>query len=89
MKDDPMTKASPFRTICEVLREVNDLHQNATTHDEKCRTLLLEAVNMGKRMDRALQEDNGRRLSEDGYWEPNPNFKKIGAKRKAAAKAKR
>jgi hypothetical protein len=83
MPVDCMKKASPFRTICEVLREINDIHQNATKHDELCRAKLLEAVNMAKRMDRALQEDNGRRLSEDGWWEPNPDFKRIGAKRKA------
>ena len=80
---DPMKKASPFRTICEVLREINDLHQEATPHDEKCRALLLEAVNMGKRMDRALREDNGRTLAADGWWVKNGDHKKDAAKRKA------
>jgi hypothetical protein len=81
-----MTKASQFRTICEVLREINDLHQEATPHDEAVRIKLLEAVNMGKRMDRTLREDNGRTLAADGWWVKNPGFKKIEAKRKARAK---
>jgi hypothetical protein len=88
MPDNVMTRSGPFRTVCEVLREVNDLHQEATPHDEAVRAKLLEAVMMAKRMDRALQEDNGRRLSADGYWEPNPNFKKIAKRRKARARAK-
>lgn len=83
---DAMKKASPFRTVCEVLREVNDLHQEATEHDEAVREKLLEAMNMAKRMDRALREDNGRTLADDGWWKPNPNFKRIAKKRKAKKK---
>jgi hypothetical protein len=85
---DDLIKASKFRTVCEVLREIGDLHNQATPHDEAIRGKLAEAINMCKRMDRALQEDNGRRLSEDGWWVKNPAFKKIEAKRKAAKRAR-
>jgi hypothetical protein len=81
-KENPMTKSGPFRTICEVLREINDLHQESTPHDELIRGKLLEAVNMGKRMDKALREEYGHRLSDEGYWEKNPNFKKIQKRRR-------
>ena len=49
-----LKEAARVRTVCEVLREINDLHQEQTTHDKAVRKLLCEAEDMGKRMSRKL-----------------------------------
>lgn len=78
--------ACRLRTVCEVLREIGDLHQEATAHDEKIRGKLYEAINMAKRMDKALKETHGYKLGPDGWWKPNQDHEQDAAKRKAALK---
>ena len=75
-----------LRTVCEVLREIGDSHQEATAHDEKIRAKLLEAIGMAKRMDKALKEVHGYKLGPDGWGEPNPDHKADAARRKARVK---
>ena len=60
------------RTICEVLREINDLMQGERKH-EQVLPLLREAEGMAKRMSRKLFE-NDMRYDED-WWHLNPNIK--------------
>ena len=46
--------AHGYRTICEVFREINDMHQGNSPVDRKTRKLLVECENMVKRMSRRL-----------------------------------
>ena len=62
------------RTICEVLREINDLHQEQTNHDKVIRNKLKEAEQMAKRMDKKLLSYN-KKYSKD-WWEKNPDYEK-------------
>lgn len=74
--------ASMRRTICEVIREINDLHQgigvhpaetsSSKLHDEQVRALCREAQDMGKRMARKLLEYN-KAVFRD-WWAANPDF---------------
>jgi hypothetical protein len=66
-----MRDASHSRTVCEVLREINDLHQGDTQIDISTRALLREAVDMAKRMDRKLKEYNQQWDSQ--WWDDNPD----------------
>jgi hypothetical protein len=59
------------RTICEVLREINDLHQDSTEHSVLTRKKIFEAYEMGKRMAKKLYEYN--RAFDKGWWEANPD----------------
>jgi len=36
-----MKRSPPVRTVCEVLRDINDLHQEQTEHDKKVRVMLI------------------------------------------------
>ncbi len=67
-----MRNASKHRTICEVLREINDLHQGANEHDVMVRMKLAEAQAMAKRMSRKLLEYN-KEVYRD-WWEKNKDF---------------
>lgn len=62
-----MRESHDYRTICEVLREINDLAQNSI----EIRKLLVEAQDMAKRMSRKMVE-----YSKDwdkGWWDRNPD----------------
>lgn len=72
---------SKFRTVCEVLREIGDAHQEATLHDKMILGKLVEAINMAKRMDKALREVHGYELGPDGWWEINYDFEKDATRR--------
>lgn len=60
------------RTICEVLREINDLHQGPEVQDLRTRVLLKEAHDMAKRMARKLYEYNKEAFA--GWWAENPDY---------------
>jgi len=66
--------ASKQRTICEVLREINDLHQGGSAVDKEVRRLLAEAEDMGKRMSKKLKEYN--KEVYRGWWDKNPDYEK-------------
>jgi hypothetical protein len=66
-----MRDAAHSRTVCEVLREINDIHQGDTQIDISTRAMLREAVDMAKRMDRRLKEYN--QEWDKDWWENNPN----------------
>lgn len=66
-----MRDAAHSRTICEVLREINDIHQGDTQIDISTRAMLREAVDMAKRMDRRLKEYN--QEWDKDWWENNPD----------------
>jgi len=63
----PKIWASHKRTICEVLREIGDLHQ-----DEQTMALLLEATGMAKKMARKLLEYNKDVFAD--WWAKNPDY---------------
>lgn len=64
--------AQKVRTICEVLREINDLHQKYTEHDDIVRKKLCEAEKMAKRMDAKLLSYN-KKYSRT-WWDKNPDY---------------
>jgi hypothetical protein len=70
--DSHRNRVSKKRTICEVLREINDLHQTGSEDDEKVRELLREAQDMGKRMSRKLLHYN-KEVFKD-WWEENQDY---------------
>jgi RPA family protein len=72
--DEEMRSAYSMRTLCEVLREINDLHQEQTTHDKIIRVKLCEAEDMAKRMSIALLGYHKKIFS--GWWNRNPNWEK-------------
>ena len=78
-----MKRASSFRTICEVHREIFDL---CGLLDEHTGTLLrrkvLEAFIMGKKMDRKLREYKSD--WDSGFYERNIDHRQDSKRRKAA-----
>ena len=71
----PLMKfASHKRTICEVLREINDIHQGSNEHDKTTRQLLLEAQILAKKMSNKLLDYNKEVFAE--WWEDNPDYEK-------------
>jgi len=62
------------RTICEVLREINDLAQNDTEQDIKIRKLLAEAFHMAKKMGHKLYEYN--KKFDRGWWTKHSEYEK-------------
>ena len=61
------------RTICEVLREINDTLQGNPIH-KVILPKLREAESMAKRMSKKLVEYNKNIYA--GWWEKNPNYEK-------------
>lgn len=77
-----MRSAAAMRTLCEVLREIADMHQDTTSlHDAQVRHKLKECESMSKRMGTALLKYNKRFDKE--WWEQNPNYEKNLKKRMA------
>jgi hypothetical protein len=66
-----MRGASNSRTICEVLREINDIHQGRSVTDERTRHLLAEAEAMAKKMSAKMLEYNREAFAD--FWEANPD----------------
>ena len=62
-----------FRTICEVLREINDLHQTDSDADKQTRQKLIEAEGMAKRMSKKLFKDNKKLYKK--FWKSTPGKK--------------
>ena len=62
-----MRAVSNSRTICEVLREINDMHQIVCEHDAIIRDKLVEAESMAKRMSYKLLEYNENVYRD--FWE--------------------
>jgi len=69
-----MKRSPPVRTVCEVLRDINDLHQEQTEHDKKVRVMLMDAEDMCKRMSEQLYKYNKKIFA--GWWKRNPDFEK-------------
>lgn len=72
-----MQRASSFRTICEVHREIYD----ATT-DPVIRELVLEAFIMGKKMDAKLREYKAD--WDAGFYDKNEDHRHDSKRRKCA-----
>ena len=70
-----------FRTVCEVLRDINDLHQTDSKSDKETRLKLLEAEEMVKRMAKKLLEYDQKYHSK--FWESTKGmeYKEILEKR--------
>lgn len=64
--------AATKRTICEVLREINDMHQSENDHDLFIHQRCAEAEHMAKRMSRKLRDYN--REYDEGWWEENKDY---------------
>ena len=69
-----LKSSTNLRTICEVLREINDLVQEDNSKDAKIRKLVVEAFGMGKRMAKKLFEYNER--FDADWWAKNPDYNK-------------
>jgi len=66
-----MRSACQRRTICEVLREINDLLQD-TPHQAAAFQKLSEAEAMAKKMSKKLKEYN--KDYDAGWWKRNPDY---------------
>jgi hypothetical protein len=66
-----MRDASNARTVCEVLREINDLVQGRNSNDKAIRKLLSEAETMAKKMSYKLLEYNQEVFKD--CWQENPD----------------
>lgn len=69
-----MRGAFGARSICEVLREINDLAQKDTIVHSEIRKKLYEAQRMAKSMASKLGSYNQK--WDKGWWEANPEYKK-------------
>lgn len=67
-----MCNANGVRTVCEVLRELCDIHQGGDEHDALVRRKLVEAEAMCKRMAKKLYEHN--KKFDAGWWAKNPDY---------------
>lgn len=67
-----MREAAKKRTLCEVLREICDMHQGDSEHNRIVRQKLVEAETMGKRMSAKLIEYNKQVFS--GWWLRNKDY---------------
>lgn len=74
-----MRRAADRRTVCEVLREINDLHQGKEEHDTLVRYKLFECERMAKSMTRKLYENN--KQWDAKFWADNPDYEKDLLKR--------
>jgi len=66
-----MTDSSNKTTICEKLRDINDLCQGSNSHDKQIRKLLAECEVMAKKMSNKLLEYNQEIFVD--YWKDNPD----------------
>ena len=78
-----MRTASKLRTICEVLREINDLFQGNSKDEVLVRKKLAEAEKMAKRMQGKLVEYSKEKHKD--WWERNPNYAKALKRRTSSA----
>jgi hypothetical protein len=76
-------RANKLRNICEVLREINDLHQGRSAKDKETRRKIAEAEHMAKRMAMELSKHDP--LWEKDWWEKNPDYKEDLARRSSAS----
>jgi len=76
-----MRGSAELRTICEVLREVNDQLQGTAKHKQVL-PLLIEAESMAKKMIRKLYEYN--KNADEGWWRQNQDYKKDVERRLAS-----
>ena len=74
-----MRAAYPRRTICEVLREINDLVQEDDDVHKIIRRKLALCELMAKKMQRKLVEYSGKEHND--WWKENPDRKKDLEKR--------
>jgi len=65
--------ASKLRTLCEVLREIND-ELRGTEHHQDVLPKLIEAERMAKRMTRKLRSYS--KKYDAGWWEQNPDYER-------------
>jgi len=68
-----MREINDMRTLCEVLREINDI---AT--DDRIKEKLIEATIMAKKMDKKLRAN--KKDWDHKFWEKNPNAIKFSDK---------
>jgi hypothetical protein len=68
-----MRGACENRTICEVLREINDILHGNPAH-KQILPKLIEAEKMAKKMSGKLVEYNKEIFA--GWWEKNPDYEK-------------
>jgi len=61
-----------IRTLCEVLREINDMHQGTNTHDNCIRIKLSECQMMAKKMSKKLYEYN--KEYDKDWWDKNTAY---------------
>jgi len=75
-------RASSFRTICEVHREIYDLCESLPDKEKMAlRSLVIEAFVMGKRMDGKLREYKSD--WDSGFYERNVDHRDDSRRRKA------
>lgn len=74
-----MRGSNKERTICEVLREINDLCQADIEENQIIRSKLYEAERMAKKMAKKLLEYN-QEIFKD-WWDNNPDVKQKLEKR--------
>jgi len=78
-----MRRASSWRTICEVHREMFDLcEQIPEPHKNTIQDLILEAFIMGKKMDARLREYKAD--WDAGFYERNHDHRQDSKRRKCA-----
>lgn len=78
-----MKRASSWRTICEVHREIFDAcAELPEPHQTQIRRLVLQAFVMGKKMDRRLREY--KTDWDTGFYEANVDHRADSKRRKAA-----
>ena len=73
---DIQIKAHPFRTICEVQREMWDIIEVMPQEDlrKELQTRLVTAYTMAKKMNEKLHEY--KHGWDEGFWEANENYEK-------------
>ena len=71
-----MNRSNQKRSICEVLRDINDLHQGDTDTDKNTRILLMEAEVMAKKIVNKLIDYS--KIANKSAWieweNDNPNY---------------
>ena len=67
-----MRNASGHLTICEILRKINDVHQEDSKKDKYIREWLAVAETMAKKMSYRLYEYN--KDFDADWWDENPEY---------------